>query len=140
MQKIVSDATTNPAFEAEARRLGRIMLHRQRLFAAPWLAGAVLMIALVGCIFFVPVKERWLYLCLLTVLLLALSIVGVPIQYKHWKRRYGHLPTVVCPICGGEARVQHANSPYTYLHLVCTQCGQRANTKFFVNPFFSLYQ
>lgn len=128
-----SEVAANPAFEAEARRVGRLMVHRQRLFALPLLVVTLLTAVLAGCIAFVPEKERWLCLCLLTVVLLILLLFVMPAWHRRWKRLYGRLPTVPCPICGGQARVEKPGALYTYLHLYCPQCGERANTRFFVN-------
>ena len=136
-RKVEPDVTTDPVFAAEARRLGRLMLHRQRLFAMPLLLGTLFVIVLFGCIFFVPDRARVLCLCLLTILMLTLLLM-MPAWFIRWKRRFGKLPTIPCPICGGQARVESANAQYAYLYLVCPKCGQRANTRFFAN-FHSLY-
>jgi hypothetical protein len=113
----------DPAFEEEARRQGQVVRNRHLLAGGPLL----LLIALfLGSLFFIPVKAR-----------LWVGIVFVPaicVGFIYWnrfiRRLYPELPTVRCPTCGGVARVDEPYGTDTHFYLVCTQCGQRADTKF----------
>jgi hypothetical protein len=133
--KVVANATADPAFESEARRQGRVVLHRQRLFVGPMVLWLLLCFVLLVLIFFIPDKARLWILGAFFGFSFASFLVAQPMWYKHFKQRYPHLPTVRCPTCGGTARVERAESPDTHLYLVCPQCSQRADTNFFVSPF-----
>jgi hypothetical protein len=131
-----ANSTTESAFETEARRQGRLLLHHQRLYVPLGLAIVLLGTAIfLACAFLVPLKHSYLLMCLWLGDALAM-IIGMNelLVYAAWRlRRY---LTVPCPTCNGTARFEPAPLPDTHVYLVCPQCHQRADTGFVVpyNP------
>jgi len=99
---------------------------------------------LLACVLLVPLKHRYLLMCLLLGDSLAL-IIGFNQLLVYAARRVRRFLAVPCPSCGGTARFETAPLPDTHVYLVCPQCHQRADTGFVVpyNPRlggrFSLY-
>lgn len=110
-------------FENEARRQGRVVRNRHLLVAGPLL---VLIALSVSSLFFIPIKARlWA-----AYIFLAVICASFICWSRFIRRLYPELPTVRCPTCGGVARVKEPYGPDKDFYLVCSRCGQRANTKF----------
>jgi hypothetical protein len=123
------------AFEAEARRRGRLFWHRQYLGVLPIFGiGLLASAGFVGCFFLVPVRHSVLLLCLLLA-----DVVGLFMACNWWMVRSARglerLLTVACPTCGGLARCEAVALPDTHIYLICPQCHQRADTGFSV-PYY----
>ena len=120
----------DPSFEEEARRQGRVVRNRHWLAAGPLL---LLLVLFVGSLNLIPVQARlWVGIVFIPAI-----CVGSIYWHRFIRRLYPELPTVRCPTCGGIARVEEPYGPDTHFYLACSQCGQRADTKF--GPLYPLY-
>ena len=129
-----AESTSNGAFEAEARRRGKLFFRQQFWMVLPVLGMILAAIGiLVASGVFLAVNHRqlcmWLMLAEAIVLLVALN------QYvAHTGKRAARLVSANCPACGAAAHFETAPLPDTQIYMVCPNCHQRAGTGFKV-PF-----
>lgn len=126
-----AESTSNEAFEAEARRRGKLFFRQQF-----WMVLPVLGMVLVGLAIFVGLAvilgltnhrrlSDWLMLVEAIVFLVVLN------QYAAYMgRRAARLVSVNCPACGAAAHFETAPLPDTQIYMVCPNCDQRAGTGF----------
>jgi hypothetical protein len=126
-------STSDGAFEAEARRMGKVFFRRQwrmvlvmLVAVLLWLAGAL------AVAFLVPSGHPNISL-LVFFGGCGLGFVALDRSIKRSAAGLRRLLAVTCPECGGAARFETARLPDTHIYMVCPQCGRRADTGFKVS-------
>jgi hypothetical protein len=129
---VTPDAATDPAFEAEAKRQGRRLRRRQRLYVLPAFGIVLLATAiLLGSAFLVGVKHsNWLMGIWLGDAIA--FVIGLQMWFNFASRRLRPMLAIACPSCGGTAHLKPVPLPDTHIYLDCPQCHRRADTAFAV--------
>jgi len=126
--------TTDSTFEAEARRLGRVLSRRQWQIGLQAVGIGFSSIALVlGCLFVALLHNLYLLVGVFAGAIAAI-IVGMLVWDSPTNKTVKRLLAVTCPLCGGAARFETSSLPDIQIYLACPQCNQRADTGFKV-PF-----
>jgi hypothetical protein len=129
-----AESTSNDAFEAEARRRGKLFFRQQFWMVLPIFGFLLAAIAIfVGFAFLVPLSHRQFFLCLMLVEAIVF-LVGLNQYAAYMGRRAARLVAVNCPACGAAAHFETAALPDTQIYMVCPNCQARAGTGFKVPP------